>query len=270
MDLQTQTASRGLVSGVVTPPFLVALLMLGLAAGLSRPVASWLRIKQGKQPLPLKAPLSVLDVEAIAPYRVLQRQVLEPAVVDALGTNMYLSWTLEDTSVPSNDPMRYATLFVSYYTGGHNLVPHRPDVCWLGSGYEQAQPHENMEIDVPSLRPGPTKVPIRVCTFARTALRNRTKESVIYTFNCNGGFVAGRTGVRLRLNKLTNTYAYFSKIEARFPKATRARNIEGVKKLFDKVLPVLVKDHWSDFEAAEEAARQTRPQATGYGLRSGA
>ena len=85
MELQTQTVSRGLVSSIVTPPFLVAFLMLGLAAGLSGPVASWLRIKQGKQPLALKAPLSAMEVEAIAPYRVIRRRVLEPMAVDAAG-----------------------------------------------------------------------------------------------------------------------------------------------------------------------------------------
>lgn len=265
MDFPTKLGPRWPTlrgSAIVTPPFLVAVALLVAAAGLAGPVANWLQIKQGKRPLPLKTPLNALDEKSMTPYRVLRRNELEPPVVEALGTEMYISWMLEDTSVSGNDPLRYAHLLISYDTGGHNLVPHTPDVCWLGGGYEPAQPHENVEIDVPSLWDGSATadrshtVPIRVCTFVKTALRNRREESVIYTFHSNGRFVATRTGVRVLINDLTNTYAYFSKVEVSFPKATRTQSIEGAKKLFDRLLPLLIRNHWPDFTAAEKKARQ--------------
>ena len=87
-------------------------------------------------------------------------------------------------------------------------------------------------------------------------MRNRTKETVLYTFHCNGRFVATRTGVRILINDLWNTYAYFSKIEVSFPKATRTLSIEGAKKFFDRVLPLLLRDHWPDFTAEEKKARR--------------
>ena len=232
--------------------------MLAAAAILAGPVATRLNVKHAKLFLPLKAPLATLDETAILPYRIRERHVLEPTVVEALGTDAYLSWALVDTSVAPSDPLRFARLFVTYDSGGRNLVPHRPDICYLGAGYEPAQPHENIEIEISSLAPGSRKLPVRVCTFVQTSLRDRVKESVVYTFHCNGRFVATRTGVRVLMNDLTNTYAYFSKVETSFPKATRTQCIEGSRKLLARVLPVLLAEHWPDFKAAEEAARRGR------------
>lgn len=224
MNLPPQTAARRLVSNLVTPPFVVAVAMLGVAAGLAGPVANWMHIKQGKKALPLKSPLTALNETEIAPYRVKTRRVLDPAVVEALGTDLYLDWTLEDGDLPPNDPLREVNLFVTYYSGGHNLVPHTPDVCYFGAGYAAAMPHENTRIEVATLGPDLSTVPIRVCTFARTAIFDHGNLSVVYMFHCNGRFVATRTGVRVLINDPVSTYAYFSKVEVGFPNATHPIN----------------------------------------------
>ena len=143
---------------------------------------------------------------------------------------------------------------VTYYSGGANLVPHIPDVCLLASGYERAQPHENTEIDVASLHPLSTTVPVRVGTFIKTAIFQRTRHSVVYTFFCNGRFVCTRTAVRLLINDPTKTYAFFSKVEVSFEGATRTQSVEGARKLLERALPVLLRDHCPDFDAAERAA----------------
>jgi hypothetical protein len=179
-------------------------------------------------------------------------------VVDALGTDQYINWVLEDTSVPTADPLRVAYLFVTYDTGGVNLVPHTPDECRLGAGYQPAQPHENVEVNVPHLAPDLASIAVRLCTFVKTAVFNREEVSVVYTFHCDGRFVATRSGVRLLINDLTNRYAYFSKVEVSFPRATREQSLQGAVKLLDRLLPVLVRDHFPDYAAAESAARQSR------------
>lgn len=240
----------------MNPAFVVALLLLGAAALLSGPGADWLNLKQGKLALPLVVPLDRLADAALAPYRVVERHILDPAVVDALGTDQYLSWSLEDGSAAPNDPLRRANLLITYYTGGGNLVPHTPDVCYLGLGYTPAQPHENQELDAGSAADGPKTIPIRICTFVKTAVHNHEKISVVYTFRCNGEYKSTRTGVRLAINNPFNSYAYFSKVEVGFPGATREQSIAGAGKLFRRLLPVLSRDHWPDFEAAEEAARR--------------
>jgi len=252
-----QTATEGArTSRIVTTPFLVAVGLLGLAAVLAGPIARMYDVKQVKHALPLKRPLATLNADALRPYKVTQRDVLETTVVEALGTEEYLSWRFEDESLPEDDPLRYGSLLVTYYTGGHALVPHTPDVCYLGAGYSEAEPHAYKDITVPSLGEDRSTLPIRVCTFAKTAIHDRAKTSVVYTFFCNGRFVAARLDVRLLTHDPRDKHAFFSKVEVSFPMASRAQNIEGAKKLFGKVLPLLMRGHWPDFEAAEKAASQ--------------
>lgn len=240
---------------IITLPFVLAIVLLGAAACLAGPLASWLDISQRKLALPLRAPLGTLDEAALAPYRVVRRDILDPAVVESLGTNKYLSWVLEDESVAEDDPLRMGHLLITYDTGGNNLVPHTPEVCWLGGGYQRAEPHENVDIETGSLSGEPLTVPVRLCTFVKTALKNRARKSVAYTFYCNGQFTAMRDSVRILLNRPWSRYAYFSKVEVSFPRATREQTLRGVRKLFDRLLPVLIDQHWPDFQSAERAAR---------------
>ena len=258
MDLTTEPETHAPKSGqaqVMTAPLGIAVAMLSAAACFAGPLASWMNLNQQKQAIALRAPLASLDESVLAPYRVVKRNVLDQVTLDALGTDMYLSWQLENETLPPKDPLRVAHLFVTYDSGGNSLVPHTPEVCWLGGGYEPAQPHENVELDLTSLPGNRSSVPARVCTFAKTALRNRSKQTVVYTFHCNGRFVATRTGVRILVNAPTNRYAYFSKVEMTFPGATRAQSVEGAGILFNRLLPALIRGHWPDFQAAEDAAR---------------
>lgn len=254
-------ATTGYLRGWISPPFLLAVGLLGSAAVLAGPFSGRWRWHQAKRELPLLRPFSALDVARIAPLRVLERHVLEPAVVEALGTDRYLSWTIEDPRVGQTDPLRYANLLVTYYSGGHNLVPHTPDVCYLGAGYQPGRSHENVELAIPELGSTASKLWVRVLTFVKTAIFDRQEVSVVYAFYCNGRFVETgamvdpRTAVRVRLNDPANTYAYFSKVEVSFPRATREQTVRGAAKLFGAVLPVLMHDHWPDFDAAEAAAR---------------
>lgn len=253
MKLGTGSRSRRSAAGAVTLPFVMASVLLGVAAILAGPVAARLELRHAKAAIPLLKPLGELSESAIAPYKVLQRHTLDSEVVDALGTDQYLSWTLEDTSVDAGSPMRYCHLFVTYDTGGENLVPHVPDECRLGAGYQPAQAHENRDIAVPKVPKFGGGLPVRVCSFVKTAVFNKDEVSVVYTFFCNGEFTATRNGVRLLINDPRNRHAFFSKIEVSFPGANREQNVQGAAKLFDRLLPNLMKDHYPDFAAGEKA-----------------
>jgi len=246
------TSPRG---RLITPPFAIAVALLGLAAVLAGPVGRALDLRQDKAPLPLKKSLGAMDPGRLRPYTLAERQPLDPTVAEALGANDYVYWELRDTSLPKDDPLAYPRLFVTYYTGGRNLVPHTPDECFLGAGYQQAMPHENQEVPVPALAPEVETIPLRVCTFLRTAVFNHDEVTVVYTFGCNGRFTQTRTGVRLLINDPRNYHAYFSKVEVHFPGAGREQSVRGAAKLLNRVLPVLISDHWPDFAAAETAAR---------------
>ena len=243
------------IGSFFTAPFVAASGLLIAAALLAGPVAEHFQFRQAKRTLKLIKPLSSLNEASLGPYRVVDRQILDPVIVEALGTEDYISWTLEDLSVSRDDPLRYANLLVTYYSGGTNLVPHTPDVCYLGAGYQPAQPHENIDLKVRVPAVGATSVPARLLTFARTAVFDHEKRTVVYTFFCNGRFVNTRTSVRLLINDLSITYAFFSKIEVSFPRATRAQSVGGARKLFAQILPVLVRDHIPDFKKAEARVR---------------
>lgn len=256
MTLDKNKGVSSASSRVITAPFVLAVVLLGLTALLSGPVATRLGIRQAKEALPLKTSLARFDEGALGPYRVVERVLLPPEIIEALGTDQYLSWVLEDSSVPPTDPLRYANLFITYDTGGRSLAPHKPDLCYLGSGYEPAQAHENIDFELSALPIGFGRVPVRVCTFVKTALKNREKQSVVYTFFANGRFAATSYGVRRLSSGLTNRYAFFSKVEIKFPKATREQCVAGAEKLYNTVLPTLIRDHWPDYEAAEREARE--------------
>ncbi len=246
---------------IVDAPFATVLVILGMGAVLSGPVASWLKINQVKAPIPLRQPLDQLGEASLYPYRLADEAtvgaakiVLSPEVIDALGTKDYIIWMLEDTSVEPNDPLRFAQLFVTYYTGQPDLVPHTPDACYLGRGYQPAQAHENLDLKLETPIDGIDVVPVRVLTFIKTAVHKHETISVVYTFHCNGRFVATRNRVRILVNDLSVSHAYYSKVEVSFMRATREQNLRGAAKLFARVLPLLLRNHWPDFEAVEAQA----------------
>lgn len=256
MTLNSDTsAGNGEYSRYTPPHFVLAIAILGIAALLSGPVAAWMGLRSNKLPISLRARLSALDASELFPYEVQRRNVLAPTMIEALGTKHYISWTLVDSSLPTGDPLRTAQLLVTYYTGGPNLVPHRPEECYLGAGYAPAQAHENTAIEVPPDIVPSRSLPVRLCTFAKTTLKDRARTSVLYTFHCNGAFVGTSTGIRVRTADPRNRHAYFSKVEVSFPLATREQHMQGARKLFERLLPVLMRDHWPDFDAAEGAAR---------------
>lgn len=253
MNLASDNRLTPHAGGFWNAPFVIAAAVLGLAAVLAGPVAARLDLHHSKAALPLRKPLGELSETQIAPYRVMQRHTLDSEVVSALGTDQYLSWTLEDTSVDANSPVRYCRLFVTYDTGGENLVPHVPDECMLGAGYQPAQAHENRDIVVPKVSTDGTTLPVRVCSFVKTAVFNREEVSVVYTFFVNGEYTSTRNGVRLLINDPRNKHAFFSKVEASFPAAGREQNVQAAGKLFERLLPVLMKEHYPDFASGETA-----------------
>lgn len=250
-------AAAGTSSGrFLTSHFLVGVIILAVAAFLSGPVATWSDLSRKKLPLPLKKPLEEMSDAGLAPFRVIGREELLPTVIEALDTSHYAILNLEDTGVPADDPLRFARLFVTYYSTSEHLVLHTPDVCALGAGYKPAQPHENTTISVENVGAVPLIVPVRVCTFVSTNVFGGNKNSIIYTFHCNGSFVSSATRIRLMINDPRTTYAYFSKVEVSFPRATREESVQGAGKLLARVLPVLIRDHWPDFERAEREANE--------------
>jgi len=249
----------GLLASIVSVPFILCVLILATGAIGQTALVQWLDIVTRKAALPLRKPLDLMDQDRLTPYRLVHANRMTAAMEDTLGTDQYIDWVLIDTSAKRpKDPRRYVHLSVTYYTGKPSLVPHTPDVCRVASGYKQHQPHEGRVIDVPALGADESRIPVRVCTFVKTAISGGDTPTVVYTFHANGEFQANRMKVRNVLTRLRDKHAYFSKVEVSFGgRKSQPRNlgredsVVATAKFLNTVLPVLIEDHWPDWELAE-------------------
>ena len=235
------------------------MIVLGATAIGLPAVSRHMRVALAKAAAPLRSPLAKLDKNALGPYRFVSANVLDAAVVDALGTTEYIDWILEDTSHTNrSSPLRYARLHVTYYTGQPDAVPHTPDVCMVGAGYEIVR-SGNTAVRVSTLAGSP-EVPVRMVTFVKSAIFGADELPIVYTFHCNGKFAATRERVRTAVNNPLDEYAYYSKIEVgfgwnmarpHFPSQDEA--LAATAKLFSYVLPLLLENHWPDWKALKNA-----------------
>ena len=220
-----------------------------------------------KRPCPLRKPLDKLDRSALHPYEWERSITLSPDTLNSLGTDQYLQWVLEDVSLDdANSPIKRAILFITYYTGEPDPVPHIPDVCYLGSGFDIAA-SDDREMQIPEL--GRT-VPVRLLEFERVGRGAEPRLTVLYTFHTNGQFATGRNQVRTIVGNPFEEYAYFCKVELRFESragqsATRDELMEGGTKLFRRLLPLLIEQHLPDWAALHDRSARAGAPASAVG-----
>ncbi len=237
-------------------PFVLACIVLSVAAFGVSPIVFKMASEE-KKPVPLTHPLSDFTKTALGEYKFLHSNQMEAAIEDALGTSDYIDWLFEDTSIKdTRHPLRNPRLFVTYYTGGRDLVPHTPDQCYLGAGYEPIKT-ENLNVDIRSIN---QEIPIRAITFQKSAIFSKETPTVLYTFHCNGVFVCTRNDVRLRISSPMEDHAYFCKIEVTFgtanssPRnASREDTVKAASKFLNSILPKLLYDHLPDWEKVNQA-----------------
>ena len=147
-----------------------------------------------KEPVPLHKSLSRLDKAQLAPYRFTQSVELNDEMVEALGTRDYIQWVLEDTRRSGSDPLRYAMLFVTFYTGGRTQVPHTPERCFLGGGLAQTGSW-HMSFDGSGCR---CAAGHQGCSGQGPDLQQESAAAdVLYTFYANCEFACERNYLRL-------------------------------------------------------------------------
>lgn len=218
-----------------------------------------------KLALPLKRELSQLDRDKLTytdpatgktfMYDLAGNPVqLPPEMVNELGTDQYLSWPLVLMSVeenqaggrPAEEPFQ---VFVTYYTGKPDQVPHVPEQCMLGNGYRQVG-NRLVTVDLPGLPEKDRRVPLQALLFHRRTLMDEESRLVMYTFRVCDEWHADRDGVRMALGNPRALYAYFSKVEVSLglppamPPEAVAKATEAGKRFLQTALPVLVQDHW--------------------------
>jgi hypothetical protein len=235
------------------PAFLICAVILAIAGGGMSVAIKSFGIYLKKDPWPLKKSLDLLDEKGLAPYKVVSKSKIQSEdVVDSLGTEDYIQWVLEDLDAPANSAVRYCSLFITYYELP-DRVPHVPEECYMGSGYQR------LASDSVTFEMGTRKIPARYLVFTGIGSdywKKSTKFSILYFFRANGDYVNSREDVRLVLNEnIRGKHSYFSKVEWKFFNTglagrqgsvypTKEEVVAASQKLLGVILPILEKEHW--------------------------
>jgi hypothetical protein len=217
--------------------FIVAVAVLGLAAVGLNGATEFLKLYFKKLPVSLSMPLKEVPAQ-LGPWRqVFADRPLESDIEHTLGTEEYIFRLYADTrvvkpewlaDVESDDPGKreaalrvlgemqakapqaFVNMAVTYYTGMVDTVAHIPDRCMVADGYEPTKPPEVVTWDVKPHAP----VTVRYINFEDQTARGSVNRNVAYFFQVNGAYEHDPiTGVRLRLQDLTERHGYYAKIE---------------------------------------------------------
>jgi len=271
----TRGARTGLLREVVRRAswrFYVCIGCLVVSAATMALLAAWLSIHFQKAAVPLKRPLSLLDVSKLLPeyeLHTFQPEALSHDAVETLGTDQYMNWAIVDRRRDRDDPTCVAHLFVSYYTGKPDMVPHVPEECVVAGGQKLVGRARTEVIAVPGVGAEGDRVAVRVCQFEQGAggqsslfgpARELPSFCVLYLFHVNGECRSTRDEVRLAQMSLFDRYAYYAKIEVKFTDygirryASQAESLAATESLLGKVMPILLEDHLADWEALSSGA----------------
>ena len=214
-----------------------------------------------KEAVELKKPLQLFDARQLGPRyeRAPETDSIPPLsedMIQSLGTREYLQLYVNDTQKAPNDPTRLANVFVTYYTGKPDMVPHVPDECYLAGGYDRIG-QDMAHVHVRGAGAPDDEVPVRVLQFqdrrshSLSGIGQGSAATVLYFFHLNGGYAAKRDEVRLKLSNPFQRHAYYAKIEITFPGTlampvaeAKAASLAGLGPLLEHVMPVLLEDHF--------------------------
>jgi len=223
----------------------IVLLAALLGGGVAFRVAvAWLDVHLKKEPVAIRESLATVPVTLGSWQKVGQEAALSEAMVEELGTPIYLTrhYAL------NGDPLQgIAEVHLAYYTGLIDTVPHVPDRCWGASGLVMTMPAHAIDIPVdlgawgadPELTNQATGAPYRVAWTTDPVTRRRKKILLppadepwkmtvtvfqspsrpgtrlfgAYFFIANGRLTPSPYAVRSLAFELTDRFAYYCKVQ---------------------------------------------------------
>ena len=243
------------IKSCLQPAFIVCAAILLTAAVAKEAVIRALGVQMVKEEIPLQHPLDEMDPAALMPYELKEKSRIQNRdIVESLGTDEYMQWILEDTEAGPGSPTRYCSLFITYYTGNPDMVPHVPDECYVGGGNSRVG-GEMVTLDIP----GHDDVSFQYVMFQRVDdnMMKTEKFSVQYFFHANGKYSGSRTDTRLILgSNWFSKYSYFCKVEWKFYSfdsfgmlyPDKDQTLAASRKLLARLLPELEANHWPDWD----------------------
>ena len=248
------TDTKGTKNKYFQPAFFICVLVLVISVIAMPIVINSFGIYFEKDPLPIRKSLDTLAGDRLGDYKVISKDKIEnKEIVESLGTEDYIQWTLEDSSVGEESPLRYFNLFITYYDLP-DRVPHVPEECYTGGGYQKV----GDDVFTVSYEGEETtkEVPVRYVVFGskKRNLWNNKSFSVAYFFSVNGVYCNSREDARFTINQnVFSKQLYFSKVEWKFfgnnkltgvvfPEQNDLRSAS--EKLLKVLVPLLEKEYW--------------------------
>jgi hypothetical protein len=202
---------------------LAVLVVVGAGIAAVRGLESMLGAVFDKPPAPLTRPLPGMRTDLGARYRADGvDKSLDAEMIETLGTPDYLVRRYRDTTLEASAPGALLNLNVNYYATGTS-TPHVPEICWAGSGMEEASASRiSFPITGLKRKDGRGKlsdVTMRMISFVPPSGRTVNAKgeaiycNVAYVFQVNGMYVTTKEEVTSLFWKASYRYAYHSKIE---------------------------------------------------------
>ncbi|MEM8872901.1 MAG: exosortase-associated EpsI family protein [Planctomycetota bacterium] len=226
-------------SGLFRPSFIVVASILLVSALSLTAVVQALELHFKKEPVSLERPLQLAVPREFGPWVLASVDVPMGAdIEEAMGTDeyltrFYLNREIAGDLIPDNiaeltsdqlapivnrvvrdKPEAAVKLHMAYYTGSVDTVPHVPDRCMVAGGFAPVNPR-TAEWNVLPTDDGFAPTKLRFVEFRDEAItKDGPAYNVAYFFQVNGEYEHDPiTGVRAKLMSLTDTHAYFCKIE---------------------------------------------------------
>lgn len=221
------------------PDFLVAVVVLGIAAVGLNAATQFLQLHFKKQAVPLRMKLT----EGFAPEMgnwvlVSKDEPLSPDIEHVLGTDQYINRIYVDRRVVEPDaigrlkemstserevalmqvtkraPDAVMRLHVAYYTGMVDTVAHIPDRCDIADGFDvsnyQTISDGKYGVDAHG---NERAISFHYINFDDQTGQGRLSRNVAYFFHVNGHYESDPLAVRRRLQNLLEPYGYYAKME---------------------------------------------------------
>ncbi len=221
-------------------PFLLAALLLILAATLLPPVLKVLASHYEKEPIAIRRSLKTFDPQSLLFFQKDWDFHDSPVSAEEIGTEEYTYITFQRKDKLKSP--QQIVLFITYYSDPRDKVPHTPEVCSRQAG-AIVRRLTTTTIDIPES--GQAVSPIE----AKLLILDQQKQSslTLYVFCVEGLFRHDREQVRWIIGKPGNRHVFFSKIEvaALLPaNGDTQAAFEACKEVLSQMIPVLVNDYF--------------------------
>jgi hypothetical protein len=236
----TSPSSSGMTTSIKVAVVVIAGILAMAAIGLNTAVQA-MGVYFKKEPVALRKPVTSLP-NKLGPYLLISTdQPMESAQEHVLGTKDYFTRFYVDTRLLSPETMKalesddkatrdrarliaqnegregLIVFHTAYYTGMVDTVAHIPENCMVGGGFDPDKP-KTIQLPVwDTPRDGSNLLQLKYIEFTQrdqADINQVSRYNVAYFFKVNGSYESdATTGVRKRLQNLTERFGYYCKIE---------------------------------------------------------